>query len=113
MEEIEHRDRRVGKTSAIDAPQAGSPITEPNHFRGGLPGLLSGFQLEVGNELVNIAQYGDQSTVQQLGDSLLCPVETLSSAGQNRDFDFPPLGLPASGAGMGAKRHHHPIGTDG
>ena len=83
MEEIEHRDSRVGKTSAIDAPQAGSPITEPNHFWGGLPGLLGGFQLEVGDKLVDIAQYGDQSTVQQLGDNwsgLLSQISFLTSA---------------------------------
>ncbi len=63
MEEIEDSYGTVGKASAIDAPKARSTVTQPNDLRGGCKGLLGGFQLKLGNELVNIAQYRDQSTV--------------------------------------------------
>ena len=64
MEEIENGNGTVGKAGAIDSPKASSSITEPDNTWCILKCLLARFELEVGNELVDIAQNSNQPAVQ-------------------------------------------------
>ena len=56
--EIEHGYSTARQAGAIHPPKTGPAITEPDHLGGALKRLLGRFELELGNKLVNIAQYG-------------------------------------------------------
>jgi len=61
MVEIEDSGGTMGKTLSIHSPEASAPVTEPNHLRGTLKGLLVSLQFDSRDKAFQVTKDSDES----------------------------------------------------